>query len=95
MFAKTRFAKHVSCLMTLIIVLLSVPAHSVFAAMVGTDALLTDKPTVDARQKLRAILNRQDVQAAMVAHGIDPLEAKDRLESLSDGEIMQIAANLD
>ena len=71
------------------------PVQSVFAAMVQTEAVLEDEETQYAREKVRVFLERKEVRAAFIAHGIDPLEAKARVDSLSDAEVQQIADRID
>ena len=90
-----RVEKSVSILMALLMVMISAPVSSVFAAMVGTEALLVNQDTSDARDQLRSFLDRKDVQSELTARGIDPAEAKARVDSLSDAEVMQIADTID
>jgi hypothetical protein len=90
-----RVEKSVSILMAVLMLMISAPVSSVFAAMVGTEALLVNPDTSDARDQLRSFLDRKDVQAELTARGIDPAEAKARVDSLSDAEIMQIADKID
>jgi hypothetical protein len=90
-----RFEKSVSILMTLILVLIFAPVHSVLAAMVGTEAMLLNQNTQDVRDQLRSFLDRNEVQFQIRARGIDPAEAKARVDSLSDAEVMQIANQID
>ena len=90
-----RVEKSVSILMAVLMLMISAPDSSVFAAMVGTEALLVNPDTSDARDQLRSFLDRKDVQAELTARGIDPAEAKARVDSLSDAEIMQIADKID
>ena len=87
--------KSVSILMAMLMLMISAPVSSVFAAMIGTEALLVNPDTVDARDQLRSFLDRKDVQAELTARGIDPAEAKARVDSLSDAELMQIADKID
>jgi hypothetical protein len=87
--------KSVSILMAVLMLMISAPVSSVFAAMIGTEALLVNPDTVDARDQLRSFLDRKDVQAELTARGIDPAEAKARVDSLSDAEVMQIADKID
>ena len=86
-----RVEKIVSILMAVLMLMISAPVSSVFAAMIGTEALLVNPDTVDARDQLRSFLDRKDVQAELTARGIDPDEAKARVDSLSDAEVTQIA----
>jgi len=90
-----RVEKVVSILMTLILVIIFAPVPSVLAAMVGTEAVLVNQDTQNARDQLRSFLNREDVQSQLTLRGIDPAEAKARIDSLSDAEVMQIADKID
>ena len=90
-----RVEKSVSILMAVLMLMISAPVSSVFAAMIGTEALLVNPDTSDARDQLRSFLDRKDVQAELTARGIDPAEAKARVDSLSDAEVMQIADKMD
>lgn len=87
--------KSVSILMALLMVMISAPVSSVFAAMVGTEAIMTNPDTLEARDKLRSFLDRKEVQSQLTARGIDPAEARARVDSLSDAEVMQIADKID
>ena len=90
-----RVEKSVSILMAVLMLMISAPVSSVFAAMIGTEALLLNPDTSDARDQLRSFFDRQDVQSELTARGIDPAEAKARVDSLSDAEVMQIADKID
>ena len=71
------------------------PVQTVFAALIGTDTVLLDREMHANREKVHAFLDREDVRTALSAQGIDPLEAKARVDSLSDAEIQQIADRID
>ena len=90
-----RVEKSVSILMVLLLVMITTPVSSVFAAMVGTETILINQETLDARDLVRSFLDRQDVQSQLTARGIDSDEAKARVDSLSDAEVMQIADKID
>jgi hypothetical protein len=90
-----RFAKYVSCFVTLTMLLMSMPVQTVGAAMVGTETVMTLSKAQHVRKNLHEFLNREDVKAIMMAQGIRPIEAKARVESLSDAEIMQLADKMD
>ena len=90
-----RVEKSVSLLMTLLLLLITAPVHSVLAAMVGTEAILVNQDTQNARDRLRSFLDREAVQSQLAARGIDPAEAQARVDSLSDTEVMQIADKID
>jgi len=83
-------AKPVSVLMTILMLLLAVPYQSAFAAMIDTEAVIDTARGQEARDCLNQIVAREDVQAVLTSHGINPLEAKARLDTLSDAEIVRL-----
>jgi len=83
-------AKPVSVFMTILLLLLAVPYQSVFAAMIGTETVIDMARGQEARDCLNRMMIREDVQTAFTSYGITPLEAKARLDTLSDAEIMRL-----
>jgi hypothetical protein len=75
-------------------VLLAAPHQAALAGMVGTETALEVIGSDGARTYLKSLLNRDDVQAVIVAQGVDPLEAKARLDSLSDAEVTALAREI-
>ena len=92
---RKKVLKSVSILMALFLFMISAPVGSVFAALVGTEAILENQNAAGARDQLRSFLDREDVQSVLLDRGIDPAEAKARVDSLSDAEVMQIAEKID
>ena len=90
-----RVAKPVSILLTICMLLLSLPHKSTLAGMVGTETVLDITRSEEARDYLNKILAREDIQASLIAQGIDPLEAKARAESLSDAEVVSLADQIE
>jgi hypothetical protein len=76
--------------MTILMLLLTVPYQSVFAAMIGTETVIEMSRGQEARDYLNRIMIREDVQMVFTSYGINPLEAKARLDTLSDTEIMRL-----
>ena len=74
---------------------MTIPLQTVCAAMIGTETVLTTTQTQNARENLIRFLEREDVEAAMTAQGISSLEAKARVDSLSDAQVMRIADKMD
>ncbi|MGD8762057.1 MAG: PA2779 family protein [Desulfobacteraceae bacterium] len=91
----TKTTKCVSIVLTLWFCMMYVPVQSIFAAVVKTETVLAGGEILITREKVRAFLDRSDVQAALTARGIDPSEAKARVNSLSDAEVKKIAAKID
>jgi hypothetical protein len=83
-------AKPVSVVMTILLLLLAVPYQSAFAAMIGTETLIDMARGQEARDYLNRMMIREDVQTAFTSYGITSLEAKARLDTLSDAEIMRL-----
>ena len=83
-------AKPVSVFMTILVLLLAVPYPSVFAAMIGTENVIDMARGQEARDCLNRMMMREDVQTAFTSYGITPLEAKARLDTLSDAEIIRL-----
>jgi hypothetical protein len=75
--------------------LLSLPHKSSFAGMIGTETVLDATRSQEARDYLNRTLAREDVRASLIAQGIDPLEAKARVESLSDAEAVSLADQIE
>jgi len=90
-----RVEKSVSILMAVILVLICAPVPSVLAAMVGTETVMANQDIQYARGQVRSFLDRKDVQSQLTARGIDPAEAKLRVDSLSDVEVLQLADKID
>jgi hypothetical protein len=75
--------------------LLSLPHKSSFAGMIGTETVLDATRSQEARDYLNRTLAREDVRASLIAQGIDPLEAKARVDSLTDAEAVSLADQLE
>ena len=87
--------KGVAILMTLLVLMISTPVGPAFAAMIGTEALLKNRDASGARDQVRSFIDRQEVQSQLTARGIDPAEAKARVDGLSDAEVIQIVDKID
>jgi hypothetical protein len=90
-----RKAQPVAILMTVLTLLLSVPYPSAMAALVQTDAMLDLSRSHEARETLKQFLARGDVKSAILAQGVNPLEADARIDSLTNAEVVQIADQID
>jgi hypothetical protein len=93
-----RFGRAIALTMVLVLLISSLPLGAARAALITTDQVIGDQARDGAQQERRkvdAFLQRQDVRDQMVAFGVDPAEARARVGSLSDGEIRQIAGQID
>ena len=62
------------------------------AALISTDAALKRAPE---RAALLAFVARADVARGLLAAGVDPVTAKDRVAALSDDEVRSLAGQID
>ena len=89
-------SKSASVFLITLMVLLTIPYQSVLAAMIETDATLDiSVQGQEARNTIKSILAREDAQAVLRAQGIDPLEARARVDSLTDAEAVRIADQIE
>ena len=88
-------AKPACIFLTFLMLSITVPFQSVLAAMIGTETTLDLARAKKARDDINNLLARQDVQSALVSQGIDPREAKARIDSLSDAEVIRMADEID
>jgi hypothetical protein len=95
MYVIRKMVKPTSICMALIMLIIFAPVHSVLAAMVGTETVIDSARGQEARDLIHKVLAREDVQAALNEHGIDPQEAKARIDSLTDEEVIRIADQID
>ena len=87
--------KPVSIGVAVSMLVICMPVHSVLAAMIKTETVMDTSRGQEAREYLNQLLTREDVRAALIARGIDPLEAKARVNSLSDAEVIDIADQIE
>lgn len=90
-----RISKPAAAFLAIYMLMLSGPYQSAHAALISTETVLNDAETQRARNYLSDLLARQHIQTELVSHGIDPQEAKARIESLSDAEINDIVSKLE
>ncbi len=87
--------KPISICLAVIMFLIAAPVQSVPAAMIDTETIMDSARGQEAREYLRQLLARKDIQDAIVAQGIDSNEAWARINSLSDQEVISIAEQID
>jgi hypothetical protein len=73
----------------------SLPVGAARADLVTTEQVVDAKAAASDRERLAAVLLRDDVRQQMEALGVDRDEAMARLASLSDQEIQQVAGKID
>lgn len=91
----TRSLRAVAMMMAVIMALVSMPLGVARAALVGTDQVIERSEVAVERERVAAFLEREDVRSQLVVLGVDPAEAAERVASLSDEEVAEIAGQLD
>jgi predicted transcriptional regulator len=64
------------------------------AAMVGTESVIQSESTRVSREQLAQLLERDDVRQQLVAMGVDPLAAKQRVAVMTDVEVANLNQRL-
>jgi hypothetical protein len=90
-----RIARPVSLVLAVYVFMISGPHQAAMAALVGTETVLDAGRVQNARELVRDLMAREDIQAALVDRGIDPQEARARAEALSDAEAVRLADTID
>lgn|SRR5690242_2654213 len=90
---KTRASKRLSPLF--IAAALALPLQSAQAELISTDEVAPHAGIQEQRDKVRAFLSRTDAQQNLVALGVKPELAKQRVDALTDAEVMNLAGKID
>jgi hypothetical protein len=90
-----RLTKSVSHLVAFGILALSLHLPAAQAGMIGTEAVVNAAQVQQDRERLRSALNRDDVQAQLIARGVDPAQVQARVDSLTDQEVQALNGKLD
>jgi hypothetical protein len=83
--------KPTSIFLAIVLLLVFTLSQSASAAMIGTEKVLqaAESPAKN-RDYLNRLMTREKVKSALIARGIDPLEAQQRIQSLTDYEVQYI-----
>ena len=90
-----KLMRPIGCFLVVSFVLLNVNVPRVQAQMVGTDAVIITQQAADQRAQVMDFMAREDVRQLMARTGVDPLEAQQRVNSLTTEEIAQISHSID
>ena len=77
--------------MMLTLCCLNTPAY---AGIVGTQVAIEHQQVALDRAQLLAMLDRSDLRDELVAYGVDPNEARERIAALSDTEVQSLAGKV-
>jgi hypothetical protein len=87
--------KPVSLVLAIYVFMVSGPHQAAMAALVGTETVMDAARVQNARELVRNLMAREDIQAALVDRGIDPQEARARAAALSDAEAVRLADTIE
>ncbi|MBF7053174.1 PA2779 family protein [Halomonas sp. KAO] len=90
--------RYLSPLLILALMLGSLPvvaAPAPAGGMITTQEALAAERSQSDRERIHAVLARDDVRDQLVAQGVDPAEVEARVAALSDAEAAQMAERLD
>ncbi|TDY03975.1 PA2779 family protein [Thiohalophilus thiocyanatoxydans] len=66
-----------------------------YAAMLGTDDILAGDNLQQQRDYVKELLNRDEVQNQLADMGVDPLEAEQRVDAMTEQEIQTLSSQLE
>lgn len=90
-----RFAKPVTFLLMSAFLTLSLHMPAAQAALIGTGAVVNATAGHEARARVRAALDRDDIRQALVERGVKPGDVQARVDALSDDEAVSLSARID
>ena len=87
--------KRITCLLVSLLLVCAGVAAPVNAAVISTGDAFAAQAHAHQVGDVQRKLQREDVQAAMVALGVDPVQAQSRVAALSPAELARLSAELD
>ena len=90
-----RLMRPVSLVLVVSFCLLNFNIPNVQAKMVGTDVMIAEQQSASQRAQVADFLAREDVIQILTQYGVDPIEAEQRVASLSGEELSSIANSID
>jgi hypothetical protein len=90
-----RILKQISLFLAILMITVLTPYQTALAKMISTETIIDAGRAQEARVYVNSALAREDVMAVLISHGIDMSEAKARVDSLTDSEIVSIADKIE
>jgi len=84
-----------SLIYLLILSFIFVQISPAFAGIVGTDSFLSEQSIQQDRENLRALMSRNEVRSLLSHNGLTVAQAQERVDSLTDKEVRQMAKQFD
>ena len=90
---KQRLVKTVAVLVAMTMGLAGV-VHTAAASVVGTRAVMMQAERAETVARVQAAFDRDDMRAQLVAQGVDPAAAMERVAALTDAELRYLDGRL-
>jgi len=90
-----KLMRPVSLLLVVSFCLLNFNIPNAQAKMVGTDTMIAEQQALDQQAQVADFMAREDVKQIMTQYGVDPVEAQQRVDSLSNEELAELASSID
>lgn len=87
-------SRSLSAVLVVLLSLLSIHTPA-YASIVGTDVVIAQQQSHLDRERLLAMFERGDLREQLVAQGVDPDAARERIAALSDEEVQTLAGKID
>jgi len=81
--------------MTGLMLALAGPYQAAVAALIPTEVASDSAKVALAREDIKNFMARQDSQNLLIAKGISPEEAKARIDSLTDAEVLMVSQHIE
>ena len=63
--------------------------------MITTDVAVESERAEKSREDLKQLISRENIEKYLIAQGIDPVEVKSRIDSLTDAEAIALADQIE
>jgi hypothetical protein len=78
----------------LIVAMMTLSFQSARAGMIGTEQVAAGGAASQQRSMVLSVLDRAETAAQLQAQGIDPMMARERVASMTDQEVHQLAGDI-
>lgn len=95
MFANPNPSRFLTGALAAVFLWVAVPVPAAQAGVVGTEAAVTQVEQAEVKKRLNELLAREDIRQGLIANGIDPSEARARVDSLTPAEARKVAGRLE
>lgn len=89
-----RLNRYLSTILAVLLTVLSIQTPA-YASIVGTDVVIAQQQSSIDRAQLLAMFERSDLRDALVAQGVNPDNARERIAALSDEEVKSMIGQVD